>query len=52
MIGLQRHHIGRYLSLLGLLLCRLVRRSGSLLPAIAAHIANNLLMVLILLRGA
>ncbi len=38
--------------LLGFLLCRLFQRSGSLLPAIVAHAANNLLQVLILLRHA
>ncbi len=38
--------------LLGLLLCWLFHRSGSLLPAIVAHAANNLLQVLILLHRA
>ena len=38
--------------LLGFLLCRLFQRSGSLLPAMVAHAANNLLLVLMLLRRA
>lgn len=38
--------------LLGILLCWLFQRSGSLLPAIVAHVANNLFQVLMLLHGS